>query len=134
MSLAPRAIFPPTEGQDAARFLNQLDLNMIKSIPEVRMAQKSSWFNNCVVLVGFRGSVPLLRGDYSGEERGDLGGLPCSCLAASSALTLSISLLLFFVTAALGLGGRGRSRLRAARMSYTCIMTSISSITINMRR
>jgi hypothetical protein len=62
MLSAPRAIFPPSEGQDAARFLNQLDLNKIKSIPEVRMAQKSSWFNNGVVGQNASARPALLNG------------------------------------------------------------------------
>ena len=152
--------FPRPKGQDAARFLNQLD----SPLSAVRMAQKSSRFkkgvagqNVCARLVLLndpnvsslfddadsffhtnseflefdallesadstneehssgqlalvrasphfcmhernacsvcsRGPAPLLRGDYSGEERRDLRGLPCSCLAASYALTLSVFL------------------------------------------
>jgi len=49
MCVATIANFPPAKGQDAARFLNQLDLHKIEMIPEVRMAQRSSWFKNGVV-------------------------------------------------------------------------------------
>ena len=79
-----------------------------------------------------RGPVLSLRGDYSGEERRDLGGLPCSYLAASCALMLS-SALLFVVTVALGLGGPGAKQIaRRAHVVHTHSST-VSCISINIR-
>ena len=59
--LAPCALFP--FGQDAAQFLNQLDLVVPTSmIPEVHLAQKSSWLKTWGVGLNASACLALLNG------------------------------------------------------------------------